>query len=628
MKLQTTGSLQVHGFRRKIKTGNMKLMLKDPQDKTAPEFYMKDAQKKFWRKLSSAERKKTIKKADIQCQKSDFYGTFQGECRACTGTFQKQRKGYRTDRIRDAPFSAQENPIQTDRGQDIREEKRTEARVENQPIIGQAGTEKTKGENASVNVGETQNNPRIFQTQMGWNDNISRKNIEKVGNNPISADETHIAVKAAKETARIVKQNFSAAMRKEEEERKFNYEAILTEEGSIKSISVHSEEMGIQKAVSAMIAAIAVVMQAAFSAILPFLMVILLVISLLAGILSFLFGGVSSGYAKANVSAECEQYRPLVTEYAAKYGMQNYVELLLAVMMQESGGLLPDVMQAAEGGFNTRYPHVPNGIPDPEYSIECGVQELKRALELAGCQGPTDMEHIKLALQGYNYGEGYITWALSHYNGYSEENAAEFSDMMAAKMGWSAYGDKKYVEHVLRYYTVVSGGFADTPAGGMSIPLYDQKDYPDVPFGGGSIATSGCAPTSFAMVASYLLGRQVTPVDAMRWCGNAYYVPGIGTGWDYFYGAASYFGIRIIEETMDPQRVLQALAAGKPVISSQNPGLFTGRGHFIVLRGVTADGKVLINDPNDSPGKNYASREFDMLREVNATSAKYWIFDR
>ena len=233
-----------------------------------------------------------------------------------------------------------------------------------------------------MNVEETQNNPRIFQTQIGWNDNVSRKNIEKVGNNPISADETHIAVKAAKETARIVKQNFSAAMRKEEEERKFNYEAILTEEGSIKSISVHSEEMGIQKAVSAMIAAIAVVMQAAFSAILPFLMVILLVISLLAGILSFLFGGVSSGYAKANVSAECEQYRPLVTEYAAKYGMQDYVELLLAVMMQESGGLLPDVMQAAEGGFNTRYPHVPNGIPDPEYSIECGVQELKERWSL------------------------------------------------------------------------------------------------------------------------------------------------------------------------------------------------------------------------------------------------------
>ena len=47
-----------------------------------------------------------------------------------------------------------------------------------------------------------------------------------------------------------------------------------------------------------------------------------------------------------------------------------------------------------------------------------------------------------------------------------------------------------------------------------------------------------------------------------------------------------------------------------------------------MLRGVTADGKVLVNDPNDSPGKNYASRAFDMLREVDATSADYWIFDR
>ena len=39
-----------------------------------------------------------------------------------------------------------------------------------------------------------------------------------------------------------------------------------------------------------------------------------------------------------------------------------------------------DPMQAAEGSFNTKYPHEPNGIKDPEYSIQCGVQELKRLL--------------------------------------------------------------------------------------------------------------------------------------------------------------------------------------------------------------------------------------------------------
>ena len=60
----------------------------------------------------------------------------------------------------------------------------------------------------------------------------------------------------------------------------------------------------------------------------------------------------------------------------------------------------PDPMQAAEGSFNKKYPHEPNGIKDPEYSIECGVQELKAALVSAEVESPIDMERIKLTLQG------------------------------------------------------------------------------------------------------------------------------------------------------------------------------------------------------------------------------------
>lgn len=108
-------------------------------------------------------------------------------------------------------------------------------------------------------------------------------------------------------------------------------------------------------------------------------------------------------------------------------------------------------MQCSEGSFNTKYPRQPNGITDPEYSISCGVQEIKSCLERAGVKNPLDMENIKLALQSYNYGNGYLEWAKAR-GGYTLANAAEFSDMMAQRMGWSSYGDKQYVPHVLQYY--------------------------------------------------------------------------------------------------------------------------------------------------------------------------------
>lgn len=37
------------------------------------------------------------------------------------------------------------------------------------------------------------------------------------------------------------------------------------------------------------------------------------------------------------------------------------------------------------------------------------------------------------------------------------------------------------------------------------------------------------------------------------------------------------------------------------------PGIFTRQGHYIVLKGVTDDGKILVNDPNSQSrtGKAY-----------------------
>ena len=194
--------------------------------------------------------------------------------------------------------------------------------------------------------------------------------------------------------------------------------------------------------------------------------VVIILIVVLLGCAVSLFGGGSGSNAYTPVSAEVEAYEPLIQKYAKQYGVPEYVELIKAVMMQESGGRGLDPMQAAEGSFNTRYPHEPNGIQDPEYSIQCGVQELKAALISAEVENPIDMEHIKLALQGYNFGNGYISWAKTKYGGYSYANAVEFSTQQAQRLGWDSYGDTQYPAHVLRYYPY---GRAFTAGGNQAI---------------------------------------------------------------------------------------------------------------------------------------------------------------
>lgn len=191
-------------------------------------------------------------------------------------------------------------------------------------------------------------------------------------------------------------------------------------------------------------------------------LVILIVVILLGAALSLL-GSNSETYTP--VSEEVEAYDPLIRQYANEHGIGDYVELIKAVMMQESGGRGNDPMQASECPYNTEYANTPGGITDPEYSINVGIRYLASCLAEAEVESPIDMEHIKLAIQGYNYGNGYISWTKENYGGYSVTNASDFSDMMAAQLGWSSYGDKQYVVHVLRYYPygrlISTGGSSD-----------------------------------------------------------------------------------------------------------------------------------------------------------------------
>ena len=76
--------------------------------------------------------------------------------------------------------------------------------------------------------------------------------------------------------------------------------------------------------------------------------IVIILIVVLLGCAISLFGGGSESNSYTPVSAEVEAYDPLIQEYARQHGIPEYVELIKAVMMQESGGQGNDPMQASE----------------------------------------------------------------------------------------------------------------------------------------------------------------------------------------------------------------------------------------------------------------------------------------
>lgn len=188
----------------------------------------------------------------------------------------------------------------------------------------------------------------------------------------------------------------------------------------------------------------------------PVVWIVLLVVLLMAVIVGAIGAVIGSGGAansaedytyQAQVSEQTESYRDMVADYCEKYGIDDYVDLCLAVIEQESGGNPPDVMQTEQSYYNVNPP-----IDTAEESIDCGTHELSDCLTKAKSKSPNDIKGISLALQGYNFGNGYIDWALKNYGCYSKENAEIFSQKMCVELGYDSYGDVEYVPHVLRYY--------------------------------------------------------------------------------------------------------------------------------------------------------------------------------
>ena len=192
-------------------------------------------------------------------------------------------------------------------------------------------------------------------------------------------------------------------------------------------------------------------------------LILLLVFLLFIGVFAALSDNSSVSSTNAPLSAEVLTYTDTIEKYAKQYEMEDYVSIIQAVMMQESGGKGTDPMQSSECSYNTKYSNKPNAIQDPEYSIDVGIHYLSDCFKSAQVKDSFDNEHIFLALQGYNYGNGYIDWAVKNFGGYSKANAKVFSDQKKAELGTDVYGDPNYVEHVMRYVSLGFGNYREQP---------------------------------------------------------------------------------------------------------------------------------------------------------------------
>jgi hypothetical protein len=168
--------------------------------------------------------------------------------------------------------------------------------------------------------------------------------------------------------------------------------------------------------------------------------------------------------------------------------------------------------------------------------------------------------------------------------------------------------------------------------GATPVVYFNQLDakYKDEPYGTDKIGTHGCGPTALAIVVSSLTAQTVDPIEMAAWfVANGGWCEGNGSYHSGIPAAAKAFGLNVQGDVQnDPQKVIDALASGKLVVTLMSKGHFTSSGHFIVLRGVTADGKILVADP---ASKSRSEQEWDLsiilneARKGAAAGGAFWI---
>ncbi len=139
---------------------------------------------------------------------------------------------------------------------------------------------------------------------------------------------------------------------------------------------------------------------------------------------------------------------------------------------------------------------------------------------------------------------------------------------------------------------------------GGTIPIvyFNQgsETWADQPYGTDDIGRYGCGPTAMAMVVGSMTEADTDPLQMAQLAVSlGHWAKRGGSYLSVVEGLASASGLTAASlQERTPDALMDALTGSNLLVALMGPGHFTKGGHFIVLRGVTLSGKILVADPN------------------------------
>lgn len=142
-----------------------------------------------------------------------------------------------------------------------------------------------------------------------------------------------------------------------------------------------------------------------------------------------------------------------------------------------------------------------------------------------------------------------------------------------------------------------------------------------------TIGQGGCGPTFMAIVVLTLTGEMHDPVELAQWLvANGHHCEGNGSYHSLIPAVAAAYGLSC-EKKLTAQEIVNALSERKLVVVIISEGHFTKGRHFIILRGVTEEGKILVAAPA-SYGRSQQEWDLSIIMEESnkaaGSSGPYW----